>query len=153
MKLQVSIAGYSGLPITLFGVIDDDTGVLVVAKQAQSFMEEKAAPDLALVSNLDLDDCDFKFSEDDLRSAIRDYFNGRSQGVIDLVDAVGRYDPHNRIERQGMDANGPKYAVSPDVDNGQIGVLALTCYWKRQQDIGSAMRAASELSEYAIQTI
>jgi hypothetical protein len=149
---MASVAGFAGQPITLVGVLDDDTGVLVIAKQV-SFSEAKL-PDFAMVSNLDLPEVDYRFIDADMKQAIAEFFAGQSQGMVDIVEAIGRYNPANKIEMQGVDANGPKYAVAPDVDNGQIAVLAMVRYANKQKAIGSAVRGMSELAEfYGIQTI
>lgn len=147
MKLQVSIAGYAGNPVTLVGIYDDDNGVLVIAKQV-AYREGKAGEDFALVSNLDLAETDYKFVEDDLKTAIQSYFTMKAQGMVDIVEGLQRFQPDNRIESDAIDAAGRKYRISPDIDCGQIGVLAMVCYVAKQRGIFSAIDAAKELADF-----
>ena len=147
MKIQSSIAGYHGQPVTLIAVLEEDTGVLVVAAQ-EPFSELRKADDFAVVSNLDLEGVDFRFTDDMMREAITSFFELKNQGLIDILDAVARFDPENRVERQGMDANGTKYAVSPDTDCGQIGVLAMTMFAVKQRGIRQTIESTEEFLDF-----
>lgn len=152
MKVQVNITGFQGPAITLLCVIDDDTGVLTVGKQAE--YTEKRMKGFALAANMDLPDCDFMFTDKHLRDAIRSYFSRVGQDTVAVVPALARYLPDNRIEKDAVDESGPRYRISPDVDNGQIGVLAAVAFADAQRPIGAAMSAMQELSEfYSITTI
>lgn len=153
VKLQATIAGYAGNPATLVGMFDDETGVLVVAKQIK-YRETRAGDDFVLVSNLELPSVDVRFGDADLKEAIQCYFTMRSQGVLDIVDELQRYQPDNRIESDAIDAQGRKYRISSEIDNGQLAVLALVCALNAQRPIRSAMSAADELADfYSVQTI
>lgn len=147
MRVQCSIAGFSGLPITLLGSLNEKTGVLVVLK-AVAYTEKRLAEDVAMISNADLPDCDYRFTDDDMRGAIRSYFGRASQDGIDIHDELARYRPDNRIERDGIDERGMKYRCSPDIDNGQIGVLALTAFAEGQRGVSAALDAMDDLSNF-----
>lgn len=152
MKVQVTIAGFMGQPVTLACVIDDETGVLTVGKQVA--YNEDRIEGFAVVSNLDLADCDYLFTDKHLRGAIRSYFSRSGQDTIAIVPALARYQPDNKIERDAVDETGPRYRISPDIDNGQIAVLAAVAYADAQRPISAAMDAMQELSDfYSITTI
>lgn len=152
MKVQICIGGYQGPAITIGCVIDDKTGVLTVGKQYD--FTEKRMEGFALVTNLDLPDYDFLFTDDHLREAIRNYFRRVGQETIGIAPTLLRYQPDNRIERDAVDESGPRYRISPDIDNGQLAVLAAVAYAESQGKIQSAISAAHELSDfYGITTI
>lgn len=153
MRIITIISGFQGQAVALASVLDEKTGVLVVAKQL-AYREDRPKPDMALVSNLDLQSCDFLFSDKHLRDAIRSYFTRRSQGMLEIDSALGRYLPDNRIEQDGVDESGRKFKISPDIDNGQIAVLATVAFIEAQKPISAAIDMANELSDfYRITTI
>ena len=147
MRLQATIAGFSGQGQTLIGVLDEKSGVLVVAK-AIKFREDKAKDDFCLVSNLNLPAVDWQFTDEHLRDAIKGYYQRVAQGLLIIEEPVRRFQPDNRIERDTVDIHGQKYRISPDIDNGQVGILALCYYCNRQDGMNAAMEAANELTDF-----
>src|SRR6185369_4509345 len=123
MKLQATIGGYAGKPVTLTGFYDPDTESVAIISSAP-MTDTRIAPDYAVVSNLRLPACDMQFDDAGLALAIRCYFAGRDQGAVVLADAVQRFDPSGKIEVQGVDESGPKYAIANGIENGQVAVLA-----------------------------
>lgn len=97
MKIQATIAGFAGQPITLVAVLDEHTGVLVVAKEVK-YREERIAPDFALISNLDLPDLDFSYTDALMRDSIRAYYTRKAQQMLDLNGDLQRHEPDARIE-------------------------------------------------------
>lgn len=153
MNIQVTIAGFQGGPITLLAFHDPETGVLAVAKQTQRHNEKRVKEGFALVANLDLEDLDFRFSDDMMRDAIRDYFTMKAQGTITLESSVSRYQPDNKIEADQVDERGRKYRVSGDIDNGQVGILALVAFIQKQRPMQGAIDAMKDLADfYRIET-
>lgn len=152
MKLQVAISGFMGQATVLLCVIDDDTGVLTIGKQAPFTEERKEG--FALVTNLDLPDYDFEFTDKHLSDAIRSYFSRAGQDMVAFAPSLTRYQPDNRIEKDTVDESGPRYRISPDIDNGQIAVLAAVAFATKQKPISAAAEMMNELSQlYAITTI
>lgn len=152
MRIQANIAGY-GETITLVGVLDDETGVLVVMKKVP-YSEKRLKDDFALVTNADLPEYDFRFTDEHIGPAIRSYFNRSSQGSIDISDELARYRPDNRIEKDKVDERGPSYRISPEIDGGQFAILAMTAFVDCQQGIATAMGAMDEMAElYDVVTI
>lgn len=141
---SVSISGFSGPPTTLVCVLDE-SGVLVVAKSI-AFTEERVK-DFAMVSNMDLQANDYRYTDDDMREAIRAYFTRMAQGLIDLVDELSRFQPHQAIEKDQIDESGPRYRLSPDITNGQLAVLAAVSYAERQSPLRSTLDAMDEITK------
>ena len=147
MKLQSSIAGFAGQPATLIGMFDEDTGVLVVAKHVK-YRENRAADDFLLISNLELPALDCRFTDDDLKDAIQTFYTMKSQGTLDIPSTMQRYDPGNRIQQDKIETSGRKYLLHPDIDNGQVAVLALVSALIKQRPIIATLSAADELAEF-----
>lgn len=147
MRIITIISGFQGSAVTIASVFDEKTGVLVVAKQI-GYREDRPKPDMALVSNLDLQSCDFQFTDKHLRDAIRSYFTRRSQGMLDIDSSLARYLPDNRIEQDGVDESGRKYRIAPEIENGQIAVLATVAFIEAQKPISAAIDMANELSDF-----
>ena len=147
MRILTVISGYQGPPIALASVLDENTGVLVIAKQL-NYREDRPAPDMAVVSNLDLPECDFMYSDKRLRDSIRAYFARRGQGMVEIESILGRYLPDNKIEQDGVDESGRKFRIAPDIDNGQIAVLATVAFVEAQKHISSSMTLMDDLSEF-----
>ncbi len=148
MRLQAVIGGYAGEATCVIGNYDVKTGVLVVANKMK-YREARIEPDLALITNLTFEESDFIFKEEDFRNAIRHFFSMKGQKLIVLHTTIdGSLDPSNQIERQGIDENGPKYAIMPDMSNGAMCVLAMVAYVSKQQSIISAIETAEEMSDW-----
>lgn len=147
MRILTVISGYQGPPIALASVLDESTGVLVIAKQL-SYREDRPAPDMAVVSNLDLKACDFLYTDARLRDSIRAYFARRGQGTLEIESILGRYMPDNKIEQDGVDESGRKFRISPDIDNGQIAVLATVAFVEAQKPIAHSISAMDELADF-----
>lgn len=147
MKIQSTIAGFTGAPTTLLGKLDTNTGVLVVVKEV-AYREERIDPEFALVSNLDLPALDLRFGDENIRDAIRGYFTRAAQETIDLVAAVARHAPDHRIERDQVDEKGRRYRLAPDITNGQVAVLACVALIEQQSGFRAAVEMASELAEF-----
>lgn len=153
MKIIVSISGFKGPNTSLACLYDEETGVLVVAKQI-NYREDKPDDTFSMVSNLDLPSVDFKFKEEHMSNAIRSYFTAIAQGTLDVDKALARYQPDNRIEEDRIDESGRKYRVSPDIDNGQMAVLAVVAYIDRLRGVTAALEGARDImSEMRILTI
>lgn len=147
MKILISICGYKGENTSLAALYDEDESVLVVQKRLSAYREDRPADDFALVSNIDLPQADFQFKDEMLADAIRAYYMMTAQGALVIESSLQRYQPDNRIDEDRIDENGRKYRVSPDIDNGQIGVLAAVAFIESQRGVCSALSAAQELAE------
>lgn len=151
--IQSTISGYSGTAVTLMSVLDENTGILVVAKSIE-FREDRSDEAAALISNLDLPDLDKRFTDDMLRDAIRSYFTRSAQGTISILDQLNRFRPDNQIEKESVDERGQKYRLNADISNGQVAVLAAVAMADLQRGSSAAIAFMDELADlYTIQTI
>lgn len=155
MNFSVSISGYgvSGAePVSILCVLDEGTGVLVVGKSVK--FTESRVEGFSLITNLELDERDFLFTNDHLREAIADYFARSGQGLIDISDELSRFKPDNKIDLNGVDERGPKYVLAPDIGNGEVAILAAVAFVSAQAPITGALGAMEEFNElYKITSI
>lgn len=146
MKIQASIAGFSGSPITLLAVYDADSGIFFIAKQAK-YTTDRSIEGALLVTNMDLPTADFRFSDDDFKDSITSYFDLRSMGALDIDEDLQRWYPDNQIEVDRVDESGKKYRVSPEINNGQVAVLAIAACAAKQRSINAAMDMHAEIHD------
>lgn len=144
-KFAVSISGYQGQAATLLCVHDAKSGVLLVGSQ-RPFLREAPAG-FALVANVRLDSADFVFGDEHLRDAIRAFFMRKSQGLIDIAEALVRFDPDNAIEQAGVDERGTRYVLNETISNGQMAVLAATAFVELQAGVSVASEMLDEMAE------
>lgn len=127
-------------------IYDEDTGIFFVAKQITN-RTDRAADDALLVSNMDLPVCDFRFTDDDFREAVSSYFDLTAMGTLNIHGDLQRHRPDNKIEVDRVDESGKKYRIAPDIDNGQIAVLAIAACAAKQRSITAAMDLHAELHD------
>lgn len=147
MRIQVNAAGYSGQSVTMLLFFDEKSGVLVADKTI-SFREPRAKADMALVTNLDLPDLDYRFLDKHLSEAIRSYFTRAGQGLLDIRKELGRYDPKDKIEMDGVDEGGRRYRIHDEIENGQMAVLMAISFIESQKPITSTISAMNELADF-----
>lgn len=153
MRLQATIGGFNGKPVTMTGYLDPDTGILAIVDSRQ-MTPGRIEPDYGVVSNMNLAECDQRFSDAELKDAIRQFFIAKDQGLIVLSEQAKRFDPEGRIEMQAVDESGAKYSIASGVENTQVAVLALAYLAAKQRDIGGVMDCIDSMTNlYAIQTI
>lgn len=145
VHIQAEISGYQGPAVNLLGALDTDSGLLIVAR---TLPLGDRAPE-ALVSSNDprTDGRDTLFDEDRLQDAIHNFFRAKSTGMVELLPAVNRYDPSNRIENNGIDEHGTKYRLHPDITNGDIAVLAMIDAAHRAYGTEAVADFASEMAD------
>jgi hypothetical protein len=127
MIIQSTIGGYQGTPVTILGVYDENTGSLTIVSQKE-YTESRLRPDVALVTNLQLPEHDSFFGDEKLSEAITHFFVRKAQGTLILDPKLSRYNPENKLQLKGVNEGGKSYEISPDIDNGQIAVLAMVAY-------------------------
>lgn len=143
--IQAEITGYSGLAVNLMGALDMDSGLLIVARELA--MGERTDGAVIVSNDPRAEQRDSLFDEDRLQNAIRLFFRAQATGMIELLSAVSKFDPSHKIEANGLDENGSKYRLAPDVMNGNIAVLALVDAADRAYTAQKATDFSSELAE------
>ena len=144
-KFAASISGYQGQAVTLLCVHDAKSGVLLVGSQRPLLRE--APEGFALVANMRLDSADHTFADEHLRDAIRAFYARKSQGLIDIAEALVRFDPDAAIERDGVDERGTRYVLNENISNGQVAVLAAVSFVEAQSGVGAVGEMMGELEE------
>lgn len=151
--IQASIAGFGGRPSTILAKYTADTGIVTIASE-RPFARERLAPGVALISNLDLPERDWHFSEEALGTGITAYFEATSQGYVILVEALNRYLPDNKIEKDTVDEKGRNFRIAPEIENGQVAVLAIVAYVAKNRAADEAISMMDSLASfYGITTI
>jgi hypothetical protein len=146
IRVQAEVTGYGGPAVNLLGALDPDSGLLIVAKELPIGERQ----DDATVTSNDprAERRDRLFSEDDLQDAIRLFFRAKSTAMIELLPTVTKHEPAHKIETNGMDENGTKYRLSPDITNGNIAVLALAALADHAYKAQSATTFSNELADF-----
>lgn len=147
MKIQSTIAGFKGERKTVLGNLDERTGVIVMAREVK-YTEKRMAPDIAVVSNLDLEDIDFRFTDKHIGEAIRVYYTRKAQLTLDVLNEIQNFDPGNMIEPDAVDEGGRRYRISPDITNGQMSVLAAVAFVEHQAGFKAAVSMADEIADF-----
>lgn len=123
IRLQAEVSGYKGPAVNIMAALDPDSGYLVVARELK--MGERISGVLVTSNDPRAQQRDRLFTEDDLQEAIRLYFRAQSTGMVELTPNVSKHEPAHKIENDGINENGTKYRLNPDITNGSIAVLAL----------------------------
>lgn len=138
IPLQANISGYSGRPTSVFGAMDEDSGILVIAAAVDQLPRREGC---MLVSSDARADHDGLFRYEDLRDGIGAYAVLKERVASDgqslclrFSDKAMRAEPASAIELDGIDVSGPLYRVAPEASNAQIGTLAL-CRQARRYEV------------------
>lgn len=150
-KIQANIEGFLGKPVSLFGVIDTDTGVLNVVKAAVKRQAKR--DDCVLISNTVKADCDFAFDETKFKAAIASYFRLKGGMAEDemtplliISGKVGSADPKSALEMDGVSESGMDYRIAPDISNMQMAVLAMCLYAEKNKVADECLEMFDSLS-------
>lgn len=131
IKIRINIAGYSGSPTSLYCAFDPATDVLLVARAGE--YDGSIRDGFLKITNVNSDQSlDMVFDPDQTKEAIEAYFEMDSMRLLNMGEAVQRFNPSAQIERDGMDESGPKYRVAPGINSGQVAVL-VACLVARMQ--------------------
>ena len=133
IDIQATIKGYGGKACSLFSAYDEDKKVLVLSVEAD-YRTERRAGCIVLTNDLEISR-EVLFKDEDLMSAISAFYNLRSSVAADgrsprmhFAERAKRASPESAIEKDGLDASGPRYRIAEGVTCGQIAVLATCLY-------------------------
>jgi hypothetical protein len=159
IPLQATIGGMGAANadgFTLYGELDLASGLLLID------MAEVVRPGLlvprrtgcaVLTNDAAADDYDNLFTEQDLRDSISDYFNFAGRSLLMLEDPVSRFNPSSKIEADGIDERGRKFRVAPDINNGQIAVMAMCWFASRQSGVAAQLATFDDYSSMLVTTV
>ncbi len=145
IKMRVNISGFQGQAASLFCAYDPQTDILLAARPADAY-EVDSRPGFLHVSNQAGDPVvDALFDNDGMQEAIQAYFDMDSMGLLQFSDLAQRFNPASKLERDGLDASGPKYRVAPDMSCGQVAVLVACHYARGQRGMATALGMFDEI--------
>lgn len=151
LKIQANIQGYMGKPTTVLAALDEETGILVVAKSVPMIARFE---DSFLIAADHHADRDSLFTDSDLAGAISGYFKLKGSVAEDGVTSCLRFrelaataDPAAVIEHDGVDVSGPKYRIAPDASNAHIATLAICAYAARHTAIDDTLSLADDIMD------
>lgn len=133
MKIQATIGGYEGEPVTAYGYLDAETGVLAVSAMGKA--RKDRFKDCVVVANIAVDNRDSEFSDAELSAAIDAWMDLAANRLLSIDPAAQRGDPASVVAVAKIEAAGRKSEISPSARNEHIAILAL-CW---QAKIGSAI--------------
>lgn len=146
--LQCSITGYQGAGVTLFGALDPGTGLVSVLKEPKDgkLLLDRAKPGFAFVANTAAaEGRDVLFADEHLRDAIAAYFDLQARARLTLDSAVTKHNPANAIEPDGVDERGRKYRLAESMSNGQMAVIVMAWFARRQGQVAATNDAWSDI--------
>ncbi|QFY42985.1 hypothetical protein F6R98_10465 [Candidatus Methylospira mobilis] len=131
--IQATFVGYSSRPCTLFSAYNTHTGVLAISVEADYRKDRREG--CVVITNDKTVDRDALFSDDHLHDAIAAFFllqagmasDNKSPRLV-FSEKTQRVNPSNAIEKDGMDASGPRYRISESITCAQMAALATAWY-------------------------
>jgi hypothetical protein len=143
IKVQAELTGYFGPSVNLLGMLDTNSGFMIVAKELPVGERVDGA---LVITNSNRGERDRLFTEDDLQASIRQFFSARSMKLLELLAAVQKHDPGNRIQTTGVNERGTRYELSNETTNGNVAVLAMTFAANLSMTAEAANDMASEMT-------
>lgn len=146
VMLRVNIAGFIGAPASVYGAYDPATDLLTIVREGKLYDGGPREGWLKITSS-DRDgayDALFK-PDEEMREAIVAFFELDAHKLLNLQSAATRFNPANKIERDGMDESGLKFNIHPDAGNAQVAVLAAALWVGRQRGFQSAKEFGEEM--------
>lgn len=149
IQIQANISGYSGRPSTVLAALDEDSGVLVIARAVERIPRRDGC---LLIESDRRADRDSLFEPGHLREAIGSYYTLKARRAADGRSDALRFsepamlaDPSSHIESDGVDMNGAVYRVSPGATNASVAALAICYYAERSSAISDTVEMAEQL--------
>lgn len=137
VKMRVNVAGFFGRAVSVFAAYSPETDILLVAREEAYEASER--PGFLHITNQVRDEHhDAVFTEAELKAAIDAYFELSALHLLTLGAKVQRLSPDSKIERMGVDERGVNYRIAPDINCGQVGVMAACLFASRQRAVGAA---------------
>lgn len=147
--IRVNVAGFTGRAASIFTVFNADTRAVVVSEEVD--YEQHRREGALLVTNQSSDQVfDLLYGDDETRAAIEAYLATEGVGLLQFSSKVKRLSPANKIERDGMDASGMRYRISPDISNGQVAVLFACLAARQQQGVASMLDALDDFQAFTV---
>ncbi len=144
LQIQCNIGGYnSNKPVTILAMLDNN--ILAIAKQV-TYSEKRLRDNLAFIGNAG-DDMDYVFTDNDFNDAINAYFERSAKNRITIDSKLTKYTPDNKLEVDKIDTSGKVYRIDPSVENGQIAVIVIALFAKKQDRINESLDLMQEIAD------
>lgn len=147
IQIQATIVGYGGKACSLFSVFDPESRVLVFGAEVE-YRATRRDGCVVLTNDPEIPR-DALFSDADLRSAIAAFFSLKSGVASDgkssrlaFSDRAARANPEQSIEKDGIDAGGPRFRIAEGVTCGQIAALATCLHATRVDTVERTVKMA-----------
>lgn len=147
IQIQATITGYGGRACSLFSAFDTDAKVLIVGAEAE-YRAQRRENCIVLTNDPEIQR-DSLFSDADLRNAIAAFFSLKSGVAADgkssriaFSERAARSNPEQSIEKDGIDAGGPRFRVAEGVTCGQIAALATCLHALRADTVERTVKMA-----------
>jgi hypothetical protein len=158
IQIQATFTGYGGRPCSLFSAYDPEARVLAVGAEADYRTERRSG--CVVLTNIPDIPRDGLFSDAELLASIRAFYalkagvaaDGKSPRLV-FGERAARANPEQSIERDGIDASGPKYRISEGVTCGQVAALATCLHAMRSDTVERAVTMAEELRRLSMGAI
>ena len=152
-RIQATISGFEGKPCSLFSLYDQRSKVLVVAKVADYRIEREG--NSAIITNVSDIERDALFSEKenlfDSILAFNKLMRGRSMdGSTERIvfnSRANQANPSGVISTDGIDVNGTKYRVSPEITCAQVACLATAYFVMKLDPVERGMTMINHLND------
>ena len=151
IQIQATFSGYGGKACSLFSAYDPASRVLAVIKEADYRVERREG--CIVLTNIPDIARDALFTEASLMGAIQAFYtlksgvakDGRSSRLV-FADHASRANPDQCIDRDGIDATGPKYRISDTMTCAQVACLATCLHATRADTVERAVSMADQLT-------
>lgn len=147
IQIQATITGYGGRACSLFSAFDTDAKVLIVGAEAE-YRTQRRDNCIVLTNDPEIQR-DSLFSDADLRNAISAFFSMKSGVAADgkssriaFSERAARANPEQSIEKDGIDAGGPRFRIAEGVTCGQIAALATCLHALRADTVERTVKMA-----------
>jgi len=149
-QIQATFTGYGGKACTLFSAYDSDAKMLIVGAEA-AYRTDRRDGCIVLTNDSGLSR-DSLFTDEDLKDAISAFFalksgiaaDGKSSRIA-FGARASRANPEQSIEKDGIDASGPRFRISEGVTCAQVAALATCLYATRADTIERTVQMAHAL--------
>lgn len=145
MKVQSSIIGFTGKPITVLASISDEGGAIYVAKIID-YRKDRVLTDSVVIANTTLDAVEFQFGEDMLGDAISAFQQAKNGGLINFSAEAQQADPSGALEQDGITDSGRKMRIAADIKNAQIATLSIALYASKAAVNSSVLSMFDEIN-------
>lgn len=144
LRIQCNVNGYSNEAITLLATLNDEN-VLAFVK-THKYSEERIKEDFAMIGNSG-EDLDFSFKDKDFNAAILAYFDRKANNRLAIAKELQRFEPDSGLQLDKVNESGRSYALSQNINNGQIAIIFACLFAQKQSGFAGANEFMEEMED------